>query len=253
MKSPLPRLAVSALALVSVAACAQNPFDRDPKISGVEMSPMSMPEVARVQVPMPPPEAPRIPERGEASSLWQRNSAGFFADQRATKVGDILTINIEIDDNARLANASDRERSGSSEFAKPGFFGYGGKLHKLLPGVGPADLGDNLVETSSSTQASGSGTINRNEKINLKVAALVVEMLPNGNMVVAGRQEVKVNEELRELRVAGIIRPQDIALNNTIPYEKIAEARITYGGEGSLSRQQRRSYGEDVVDIVLPY
>ncbi len=80
-----------------------------------------------------------------------------------------------------------------------------------------------------------------------------MQMLPNGNMVVAGRQEVKVNQELRELRVAGIIRPQDINMNNTIPYEKIAEARITYGGDGSISRQQLRGYGEGVVDIVLPY
>ena len=138
--------------------------------------------------------------------------------------------------------------------AKPSFFGYGGQLHKLLPGVSAADLpANNIVDISSNTTASGSGNINRNETINLRIAALVVQMLPNGNMVVAGRQEVKVNQELRELRVAGIIRPQDIATNNTIPYDKIAEARISYGGDGSISRQQTRSYGEDIVDIVLPY
>ncbi|EAQ01990.1 flagellar L-ring protein precursor [Pseudooceanicola batsensis HTCC2597] len=257
MKSPRTaqalRLTISTLAVVAVAGCASDPFDRDPRISGVEMSPHVMPEVARVQVPMPPPEVPRTPERGEQSSLWQRGSGGFFADQRATKVGDILTITIEIDDQAQLSNSTDRERSGNSEFTKPQFFGYASKLHKILPGVGAGQVPDPLVQSSSSTTASGSGSIARNETISLKVAALVVQMLPNGNMVVAGRQEVKVNEELRELRVAGIIRPEDIATNNTIPYEKIAEARITYGGEGSLSRQQSRSYGEDIVDIVLPY
>lgn len=247
------RLTVSSFVIAAVAGCSGNPFDRDPKISNVEMSPMTMPEVARVQVPMPPPEAPRAPERGEQSSLWQRGSGGFFADQRATQVGDILTILIEIDDNASLSNSTDRERSGNSEFTKPTLFGYGNMLHKVLPGVGADDLGENLVETSSNTSASGSGSINRNESISLKVAALVVQMLPNGNMVVAGRQEVKVNQELRELRVAGIIRPEDIGINNTIPYDKIAEARITYGGDGVISRQQERSYGEDVVDIVLPY
>ena len=223
-------------------------------MSGIEMSPQTMPEVARVQVPMPPPEVARPLERGEESSLWQRGSGGFFADQRATKVGDILTILFEIDDQASLSNASDRERSGSSQFTKPKFFGYGGKLHKILPGVGPADLpADNIVDLSSNSTAGGSGSISRNESIDLKVAALVVQMLPNGNLVVAGRQEVKVNQELRELRVAGIIRPQDINMNNTIAYDKIAEARITYGGEGSISRQQLRGYGEGVVDIVLPY
>lgn len=247
------RLTVSALVIAAVGACSKDPFDRDPRISGIEMSPMTMPEVARVQVPMPPPEVPRAPERGEASSLWQRGSGGFFADQRATQVGDILTILIQIDDNAQLSNSSERQRSGSSSMTKPTFFGYGKKIHKILPGVSAGDLGTNLVESSSDTQASGSGAINRKEAINLKVAALVVQMLPNGNMVVAGRQEVKVNEELRELRVAGIIRPEDIAMDNSIPYEKIAEARITYGGEGSISDQQHRKYGEDVVDIVLPY
>ncbi|WP_375176194.1 flagellar basal body L-ring protein FlgH [Pseudooceanicola sp.] len=247
------RLTLSGVVIVALAGCSGNPFDRDPRISGVEMSPMTMPEVARVQVPMPPPEAPRLPERGEQSSLWQRGSGGFFADQRATQVGDILTILIEIDDNASLSNSTDRERSGSSEFTKPKFFGYGSKLHKILPGIGANEVPDPLVQSSSTTTANGSGTISRNETISLKVAALVVQMLPNGNMVVAGRQEVKVNQELRELRVAGIIRPEDIGINNSIPYEKIAEARITYGGEGALSRQQERSYGEDVVDIVLPY
>lgn len=247
------RLALSSLLVVAVAGCSGNPFDRDPKISGVEMSPMTMPEVARVQVPMPPPEAPRAPERGEQSSLWQRGSGGFFVDQRATQVGDILTILIDIDDNASLSNSTNRQRSGDSSMTKPSFFGYGSKLSRILPGVSDADLGENLVETSSNTTASGSGSISRNESISLKVAALVVQILPNGNMVVAGRQEVKVNQELRELRVAGIIRPEDIGINNSIPYEKIAEARITYGGDGVLSRQQERSYGEDVVDIVLPY
>ncbi|MGI3170963.1 flagellar basal body L-ring protein FlgH [Pseudooceanicola sp. C21-150M6] len=218
------------------------------------MSPTTMPEVARVQVPMPPPEVVHIPERAEGASIWQHGSGGFFADQRATRVGDILTINIEIDDEAQLSNASDRERSGSGGLERPSFFGYGGKLHKILPGIGADDLPENdLVDISSSVSASGSGSIKRNESIKLKVAALVVQMLPNGNMVVAGRQEVKVNQELRELRVAGIIRPQDIAIDNTIPYEKIAEARISYGGEGSISDQQRRSYGEGVLDIILPY
>lgn len=249
-RARLLRLSVSTLVIAAVAGCSGDPFNRDPKISGVEMSPMSMPEVARVQVPMPPPEVPRAPERGEQSSLWQRGSGGFFTDQRATQVGDILTILIEIDDNASLSNSTDRDRSGSSEFTRPKFFGIENKLSSILPGGSTTDP---LIQSSSSTTASGSGAISRNETINLKVAALVVQMLPNGNMVVAGRQEVKVNQELRELRVAGIIRPEDIGLNNTIPYEKIAEARITYGGDGVITRQQQRSYGEDVVDIVLPY
>lgn len=251
-----PFRAVSVLALFTAAlsGCGQPVFDRDPKVSGVGMGPEAMPEVARIQVPMPSQEPPQVRKRAEAASLWRRGSDGFFADQRASNVGDILTIKIEIDDEAQLRNASDRTREGGGSIGFPVFFGYGSQIDKILPGVGPDDLpsGD-IVDLSSRAEASGSGSINRNETISLRVAALVVKELPNGNLVVAGRQEVKVNHELRELRVAGIIRPEDIQMDNAIAYDKIAEARITYGGRGQISRQQSRGYGEDVMDVILPY
>ncbi|APX90986.1 flagellar basal body L-ring protein [Brevirhabdus pacifica] len=249
------RLLLATTLLAGLAACGTgNPFDRDPQISGMEMSPETMPEAASVRVPMPPPEPTRVKYRAEAASLWERGSGGFFGDQRASKVGDILTIDVAINDGAKLRNATERSRGGGSTLAFPKLFGYGTQIDKILPGVGPDDLpqGD-LVDLSSSTQASGSGSINRNETINLRIAALVVKKLPNGNLVVAGRQEVKVNQELRELRVAGIIRPEDVQMNNTISYDKMAEARIAYGGRGQLSRAQTRGYGEDVMDIILPY
>jgi flagellar L-ring protein FlgH len=230
--------------LVSLVAACGNPrdaFNRDPKVSDMSMSGATMPEASFVQVPMPPPEPPRVMHRAEAASLWQRGSGGFFADQRASRVGDILTIDIRIDDRAQIRNATRRERSGSGNVGFPSLLG----LDNLPTG--------DIIDLSSRFEAGGSGSINRGETIELKVAALVIQRLPNGNLVVAGRQEVKVNQELRELRVAGIIRPQDIRMNNTIPYEKVAEARITYGGQGQLSRQQQRSYGEDIVDIILPY
>ncbi|WP_201722450.1 flagellar basal body L-ring protein FlgH, partial [Sulfitobacter sp. HI0129] len=161
---------------------------------------------------------------------------------------------ISIDDRARLRNSTDRQREGGSSIGFPTFFGYGAKIAAILPGISRADLpsGD-IVDISSQTEASGSGAINRGEQIDLKVAALVIEKLPNGTLVVAGRQEIKVNHELRELRMAGIVRPADIRNDNTISYDKIAEARIAYGGRGTLSRQQERSYGEDALDVVLPY
>jgi len=240
---------------MALAGCGSPAFNRDPRTSDLVLDSAVMPEVARVQVPMPPPQQPRVPYRAESASLWQRESGGFFGDQRANEVGDILTIVIKIDDEAQLKNATQRQRSGGGSVAYPKLFGYGSQIDRILPGVGPNDLpaGDNIVDIGSTTQAAGSGSIARYETINLRVAALVVQELPNGNLVVAGRQEVKVNQELRELRVAGIIRPQDIQMDNTIPYDKIAEARIAYGGKGELSRAQARSYGEDVMDIILPY
>ncbi len=251
--NPFPR-ALILLPALGLAACGSKPFDRDPEVSKIGMDPQTMYEAQTVQVPMPEPQAEKVPYRAEGASLWERGSKGFFADQRATDVGDILTIEIEIEDEAQLSNASDRTRSGGGSIAFPKLFGYGTQIDKVLPGVGPSDLPtDNIVDISSLSGASGSGSITRNESISLKVAALVVKELPNGNLVIVGRQEVKVNEELRELRVAGIIRPQDIQRNNTIPYDKIAEARITYGGRGAVSYQQTRRYGEDLMDIILPY
>ena len=243
-----------ASALTALSACGSDPFNLDPEVSGIQFNAGTMPEATRVSVPMPVPEPERRPVRAERASLWETGSAGFFADQRASTVGDILTILIEIEDEAQLRNASTRARSGGGSIGYPKLFGYGTQIDKILPGVGPEDLpSDDIVDISSELNALGAGTINRNESINLKIAALVVQELPNGNLVVAGRQEVKVNQELRELRVAGIIRPEDVQMNNTIPYEKIAEARITYGGDGSISRQQRRSYGEGALDIILPF
>ncbi len=240
---PLSRLVFALLAGATLTACAdpRTAFHRDPKMSDITVSGATIPEANFVSIPMPPPEPPRMMHRAEAASLWQRGSGGFFADQRATKVGDILTIDIRIDDRAQMRNATSRERSGAANVGVPSILG----LDNLPTG--------DLVDLSSSFEAEGSGAITRREAIDLKVAAMVTQTLPNGNLVVAGRQEVKVNQELRELRIAGIIRPQDIQMNNTIPYEKVAEARITYGGQGQISRQQQRSYGEDVVDLVLPY
>lgn len=238
---------------IALSACAEK-FERDPQVSKIGMDPQTMYEAQTVQVPMPEPKPARTPYRAEAASLWEQGSKGFFGDQRATEVGDILTIDIEIDDEAQLSNASNRSRSGGGSIAFPKFFGYGTQIDKILPGVGPEDLpSGNIVDISSLSGASGSGSIKRNEAISLKVAALVVQQLPNGNLVVVGRQEVKVNEELRELKVSGIIRPQDIDMDNTIPYDKIAEARISYGGRGSVSHQQTRQYGEDLMDVILPY
>ncbi|GHF36215.1 flagellar basal body L-ring protein FlgH [Seohaeicola zhoushanensis] len=250
------RVTASSLALcVALAACGSDPFNQDPDISNISLNGQTVPEMQFVSVPMPPPKAPRVPNRAEKSSLWAPGSGGFFADQRAKEVGDILTIIIEISDEASLSNTSSRLRTGGSTIAYPKLFGYGNKLDNILPDVGEDDLpeGEDIVDVGSNITALGRGSIDRDEKISLKVAAMVVQQLPNGNLVIAGRQEVKVNSELRELRVAGIIRPEDVQTNNTIPYDKMAEARITYGGRGQISRQQKSGYGEGALNIILPF
>ena len=237
-------------AVVTLSGCGYDiTRDRNPQISDMQLNGLTMPEVAHVSVPMPEPEIPGLPQRAERSSLWQTGSNGFFADQRAMDVGDILTINIEIDDQARMSNRSQRGRTGNASVGFPTILG----LENVIGDVTGTTADEDLVDLGAASSAEGSGRIDRAETINLEVAATVIQRLPNGNLVIAGRQEVMVNAELRELRVAGIIRPQDIQRNNTIPYDRIAEARITYGGRGQLTRQTRTSYGEDALDIILPY
>jgi len=189
-------------------------------------------------------------EAREPNSLWRTGSRAFFKDQRASRVGDLVTVNITIDDKATIANQSTRNRNNTENAAASSFFGWETQLGRIFPeAVNPASL----VDLSAQTANDGKGTIDRKEQINLKVAAVITQLLPNGNMVVHGRQEVRVNYEVRELQIAGIIRPEDISSLNAISYEKIAEARIAYGGRGQISDFQQPRYGQQVLDIIMPF
>lgn len=246
-----PALSLTAL----LAACGGIGPHSEPEFTPMVVDERSLPESRTVQVPMPPVEAKPKLARAQSTSLWQSAAGkGFFEDQRASEVGDILTVNIDISDKASLSNQTAQQRSADTTAGFPTFFGYESLIHRVLPGLGADDLPTGaVVDLESGSSSKGSGSINRNEKISLKVAALVIQKLPNGNLILAGRQEVRVNNELRELRVAGIVRPEDIAMDNTISYDKIAEARIAYGGRGQLSAAQGTRYGQQALDVVLPY
>lgn len=201
------------------------------------------------QQSMPQPE--QIAYEGpHANSLWRSGSRSFFNDQRATRIGDIITVDIEIDDKAELSNSSNRTREASTSAGVSHFFGLENTLGRVLPGG--FDPGS-MIEADSSSDHSGTGAINREEKIELTVAAVIVDRLPNGNLVIAGRQEVRINGELRELTVSGIIRPEDVTANNTINHTQIAEARISYGGRGQISAVQRPNWGQRVGDAITPW
>ncbi len=199
-----------------------------------------------VALPMPAKyeEAPRN------NSLWRQGSRAFFKDQRARRAGDIVTIVIDIDDRAQLNNTTERRRNNGETAELPAFGGLEQSLVDVLPdGANAAQL----VDLSSGSNSRGEGSVDRREDVQLTIAALVTEVLPNGNLVVAGKQEVRVNYELRELTVTGIIRPEDISNANRIRHEQIAEARISYGGRGHLSDVQQPRYGQQLYDILFPF
>ncbi len=210
-------------------------------------NPVERPGWRPVTLPMPEPE-PQV--AAGANSLWRSGARGFFRDQRARRVGDILTVNVTIDDRAELSNTSRRTRTNRDELGLTNILGLENKLDKILPT--PIDP-SSLVDANSSMLNRGLGETEREETIRLDVAAVVTQILPNGNLVVEGRQEVRVNFEVREVIVAGVVRPEDITPRNTVPHDKIAELRVAYGGRGQLTDVQQPRYGAQVLDILLPY
>ena len=203
---------------------------------------------AMYATPMPQDVSRQTPS--DESSLWAAGSDSLFGDRRASARGDILTVVIEIDDSAEIQNSSGRNRSGKETMGVGSWFGIPQRLDENLPdGASMAEA----VDTSSASTFSGSGSVSRNEKLTLRVAATVVEELPNRVLRIEGQQEVRVNFELRELIVTGYVRPIDISRQNEITYDKIAGARISYGGRGLISNAQQPRYGQQISDILLPF
>jgi flagellar L-ring protein FlgH len=213
-----------------------------PKLAAIE-NPTSQPGYKPVQMPMPKPELASY----NANSLWRNGSRAFFKDQRAARVGDILTITVNFTDKANLSNETKRDRTSKEDSGVSDFIGAQTitQAHKILPGK--------LLTTDSTSKYDGSGSVDRKENLQTNVAAVVTQVLPNGNLVVEGKQEIRVNFEIREMIVAGIVRPEDIQSDNTIDSSKIAQARIAYGGRGQITDFQQPRYGQQVTDILLPF
>jgi flagellar L-ring protein precursor FlgH len=197
-----------------------------------------------VQMPMPAPQ----PASYNPNSLWRNGSRAFFKDQRAHQVGDILTVKVKITDQARLENATARSRTNSEDSGVENFFGK-----KKLPIVTGVAIPGRLLTADSESSSEGKGSIDRKEELSTNVAGVVTQLLPNGNLVIEGRQEIRVNFEVRELIVAGVVRPEDIESDNTIDSSKIAQARIAYGGRGQITDVQQPRYGQQVLDVLLPF
>ncbi|WBU63273.1 flagellar basal body L-ring protein FlgH [Paracoccus aerodenitrificans] len=238
-------LILAGLALICAACNRADHIGRPPGMS----PPQSTPEfIAMTEPELDLPKGPQRP--ASAASLWSGERNSLVRDRRAASRGDIMTVVIEIDDRAEISNSSKRSRSAADEVTIPSFAGLPQRLDRKLPeGASAASL----VEADASSSYKGSGKISRRDKLTLRVAATVIDRLPNGTLHIQGSQEVRVNFEMRELTVSGFVRPEDIMRSNEISYDRIAGARISYGGRGQISDVQQPRYGQQIADVLLPY
>jgi flagellar L-ring protein precursor FlgH len=244
------KLATTLALCALLAGCST--FDRlksvgePPPLTAIN-DPTAQPGYRPVNMPMPQ----AIVASYQPNSLFSNEARGFFKDQRAHRIGDILTVIVTIDDSAQISNTTARSRSSTN---KAGLGGVIGSAVGNFGGVPGIDISaDGGISTQSGLADNGNGSVNRKESLETLVAAVVTQVLPNGNLVIEGRQEVRVNFEVRDLIVAGIVRPEDIHADNTIPSSKIAEARIAYGGRGQITDVQQPRYGQQIADAILPF
>jgi flagellar L-ring protein FlgH len=242
-------LTAGVLAVLAVCAGGCSALERlrdigeQPRLSTID-NPTTQAGYKPVHMPMPEPQ----PAIYNPNSLWRTGSRAFFKDQRAHQVGDILTVTVNITDKANIANETQSSRTNNIDSAITDFIGS-----KTIKNPATAILPGSLWNSNGNEALDGKGTINRQEALQTNVAAVVTQVLPNGNLVVEGKQEIRVNFEIRELVVAGIVRPEDIQSDNTIDSSKIAEARIAYGGRGQITDVQQARYGQQVLDVLLPF
>jgi flagellar L-ring protein FlgH len=214
-----------------------------PPLTAIE-NPVAQPGYKPVQMPMPTPQ----PVSYNPNSLWRNGSRAFFKDQRAHQVGDIMTVKVKITDKANFENETQRSRSNKENSGVDDFIGS-----KLINNPAKSILPGRILTADSTASSEGKGSVQRQEALLTNVATVVTQVLPNGNLVIEGRQEVRVNFEVRELIVGGIVRPEDIESDNTIDSTKIAQARIAYGGRGQITDVQQPRYGQQVLDVILPF
>jgi flagellar L-ring protein precursor FlgH len=216
-----------------------------PELSKIT-NPQAQPGYQPVNLPMPAP----MPAEDNPNSLWRPGARAFFKDIRAKDVGDTLTVRLKLDDSATMSNNTKRKRDDKEAMGVEALLGYEAQMGKILP---RSHDNTNLFAYGAKSSTSGDGDIGRSETIEITFAAMVIQILPNGSLAIMGRQEVRVNFELRELMVTGVVRQQDIEADNSISHERIAEMRVAYGGRGTLSDLQQPRWGTQIMDILLPF
>ncbi|MBX9726660.1 MAG: flagellar basal body L-ring protein FlgH [Rickettsiales bacterium] len=239
---------------LSLSACGDtlrklDQVGEQPPLTKVE-NPQTRSDYKPLSWPLPDPEGASA---RTSNSLWQPGARGFFRDQRATRVGDILKVNVDIADAAKFDNTSNANRTTADNTSVNALGGLEARIGKLIPFAGVSTNPANLLDISGNTQTNSTGKIDRKETIKTQVAALVTQVLPNGNLVIEGTQEILVNFEVREVSVRGVIRPQDITADNSVDSAQIAQARIVYSGRGRISDVSQPRWGSQAVEILSPF
>lgn len=244
------RLLLLGVALAATGCSRLENVGKPPEMTPPGRPMPAMAPIAAERIALATPRLLPPPESYAAGSLWRNGPSSLFGDRRAQTLGDIVTVVIEIDDKASISNETKRDRTGDESLSIAALLGLPSVADAILPAGAGLDPAASIASSSGST---GKGTVDRTEKITLRIAATVTDMLPNGHMVITGTQEIRVNYELRDLQVAGVVRPEDITRKNEITYDKIADARILYGGRGQITDVQQPRYGQQVADIILPF
>ncbi len=244
-------LRLTAYGLVALTVTGCNVLSRLSEVGdGPELTkivnPVARPDYRPVSLPMPTPQV----AEDNPNSLWRAGAKAFFKDHRAKEIGDVLTVKLDFTDTATFENKTERERDDSEDTNITQLLGLEAEFSKVLP---QAVSATSLLSFDNAHETKGDGGIARSETISLTFAAVVTQILPNGSLVIVGRQEIRVNSELRELMVTGVVRPSDIDSDNTISHEKIAEMRVAYGGSGTLSQLQQPRWGTQIWDIIFPF
>jgi flagellar L-ring protein FlgH len=237
---------LSSVAIVSTGCSSLDKLKmigEQPPLSPMD-NPTTKPGYKPVQMPMPTAQ----PATYNPNSLWRNGSRAFFKDQRAHQVGDILTVKVNINDTAQFQDQTQVQRTSTEDSNISNFIGA-----NTIKNPAKAVLPGSIISADTNTQSNANGSINRQDQLLTNVAAVVTQTLPNGNMVIEGKQEVRLNSEMRELLVAGVVRPEDIESDNTIDLPKIAEARVAYGGKGTISNIQDPPWGQQALDVLLPF
>lgn len=200
-------------------------------------------------ITMPMPYGQDTIPSGKTPSLWQTGAQAFFKDQRAYKIGDIITVKVHIDQDESIEMTPTINRQNQGIATYNSMFG----LEKAAANAFGAASTPNVLNVTSNPQLTGSAKYEVKDKMTFQIAATVVQILPNGNMVVDGRQEMRLVNEVREVMIKGIVRREDISASNTINSEKVSELRISYGGRGDLSDMQSFPWGQQIANKLLPF